>query len=489
MSILPYQVYQLKALIENPTVSYIFLRGAGGTGKTYAIARFLEHFGYGHHQYLFLGPTGKSISVAEDKGMHGQTIHSWFKILNSSSETEIDKHIRTSFMNDTQYLQLLKLKIADIKIVFIDEVSMVNNEILIHILTIMNNIKPNIKIIFAGDYNQLAAVITNKPEYANLSSSIEIMVKLITSRQMGVIDFITRYRSEDEYFNRFLHNMRQGRENYIAPLTISKFLRKTCNIYTGELDQELHHKLTYLTYTTKEVDRINKLLLEDLSGEVYTFNMIIEKDIYPINEIARRNDIIGDFQMDPVVEFKIGSKIIFRVNNPSGLYKNGDEGIIESVSGNKIFIKKLTHWGDTIIEVERHHYATSQSNLEDGFDLEIAQVPFSLGSARTYHKSQGDGFMFLHLDLNFFKMNNLYNETKWQVFYVGISRIIDPKNVWINESSIKILESQKMVFDSVNYNLLGLVFDTCNCNNGKKDKKSQKLLPPSMKLQDYISRI
>ena len=97
--------------------------------------------------------------------------------------------------------------------------------------------------------------------------------------------------------------------------------------------------------------------------------------------------------------------------------------------------------------------------------------------------------MFLHLDLNFFKMNNLYNETKWQVFYVGISRIIDPKNVWINESSIKILESQKMVFDSVNYNLLGLVFDTCNCNNGKKDKKSQKLLPPSMKLQDYISRI
>lgn len=50
---IPYQVFQIKALIENPSINYIFLRGAGGTAKTHTISKFLEFYEYKHHEYVF----------------------------------------------------------------------------------------------------------------------------------------------------------------------------------------------------------------------------------------------------------------------------------------------------------------------------------------------------------------------------------------------------------------------------------------------------
>lgn len=468
---IPYQIYHIKAHLENPNIKYIFLRGAGGTGKTYAIAKFLEHYGYKHHQYLFLGPTGKSISVAEDKGLYGQTIHRWFKLLTSSTANEIDAHIKATCFSEENYLMQLKLKLVDVELVFIDEISMVNNEVLAHMMAVLT-IKPSIKVIFAGDYDQLPSVITDDVKNANVETSLRLISKYITNREMAVVDFITRYRSEDEIFNSFLHNLRQGRKKYINPMFIAKFLRTHCNVYSGNLDEKLQHTLTFLAHETKDVDFINKLLLDDLPGNLYTYNMSIKKDIFPQNSQNERDKIIDSFQMDAIVNFKIGSKILFRVNDSDNLYKNGDEGIVENVIGDKIYVKKLSHWGDSIIEITPHTYKTSASDLADGFDIEITQLPFSLGTARTYHKSQGDGFLNLHLDFKFFKLNSLYNETKWQLFYVGLSRIIDPSKVWISEASIRILESQREVFAKINYDALGLVFDG-----------------PDMVQQNYIPRI
>ena len=88
------------------------------------------------------------------------------------------------------------------------------------------------------------------------------------------------------------------------------------------------------------------------------------------------------------------------------------------------------------------------------------QLPFSLGNAMTYHKAQGSGLLYLHLDFEFLNYGSISNEAKWQTLYVGLSRVIDPSKVYIHEKSIKILERQYRLFQQINYNKLNLIFDS-----------------------------
>lgn len=456
---IPYQVFQIKALIENPAINYIFLRGAGGTAKTHTISKFLEFYEYKHHEYVFLGPTGKSISVAEEKGMFGSTIHRWFGLLKSTNKKDIDQHIYTKFGSWDKYILYMKRKVSDIKLLVIDEISMVNNNILEHILVVLQTIKPELTIILAGDYAQLPPVIIDKyNKFKDLSSSIDIVRDLITYRYMGIVDFITRYRSSNENFNEWLHNFRQGK--FQNSFDIANYLRTNFNVYSGELPDELQQKITFLAYAKDAVRDINDLLLQKLPGRSFTSTARFETDIYPRHAAAERNSIIDTFQMDPSFKFKIGSKVLFRVNDPQGFFKNGDEGIVVDVKDKCVMVNKITASGEFLIEVKRHNYKTTPSEIDEGFDISLFQLPFSLGNAMTYHKAQGSGLLFLHLDLEFLNYNNISNEAKWQTLYVGLSRVIDPSKVYIHEKSIKILERQYRLFQQINYNKLNLIFDS-----------------------------
>ncbi len=457
---IPHQVFHIKALIENPAINYIFLRGAGGTGKTHAIAKFLEFFDYKHHEYVFLGPTGKSISVAEEKGMFGSTIHRWFGILKSTSKKDIDQHIVTRYGSWDNYILYMKNKIKDVELLIIDEISMVNNNILEHILVVLQEIKPDLKVIISGDYAQLPPVIIDKfNKFNDLTSSIGIVQDLITYRYMGIVDFITRYRSPNENFNEWLHNFRQGK--FQSSFDIANYMRTNFNVYSDELPTELQQKTTFLAYSKEVVREVNELLLQELpGGRSFTSTARFEKDIYPHNASAERNSIIDTFQMDPSFKFKIGSKVLFRVNDPQGFFKNGDEGIVVDVTDKCVLVNKITATGEFLIEVKKHNFKTTPAEIDEGFDISLFQLPFSLGNAMTYHKSQGSGLLFLHLDFEFLNYSSISNEAKWQTLYVGLSRVIDPSKVYIHEKSIKTLERQYRLFQQINYNKLNLIFDS-----------------------------
>jgi len=467
---IPHQVYEIQAINRNPNKKYGFLDGAGGVGKSHAIATFIKSFEL-DDQYVFLGPTGKSVSVAEEKGMNGSTLHRFFMIETNDTNDKIQKHLTLRFGTIEYYYAELKKKLIDIKILFIDEVSMINNHLLDFILTTMDIIAPNVMIWLAGDYHQLPPVIdATKVEYVSVGNSIDMVRSAIIKRQMGVVKFITRYRSDNETYNEFLHDLRQGQ--YLNSVDVANWIAHFFNVWDDNipLPKELLSKLTFLDQNADEVVRLNKKMLAELPGKVFKSTMKLLTDKYPKNCFRERNYIIDAFQLDNTLEFKIGSKILFRVNDQNGAYKNGDEGIVVDVKQKTVIIKKFSGDNEILLEISKHHYNSSLVDKANGYVIEAEQWPFSLGTARTIHKSQGDGFEWLHINLKFLSYSYLEDDFKWRLMYVVLSRVIDPSKVWIPKSSIEILKNNRNFLKKVGWHKFSLNFES-------NDMEYQEYLP------------
>lgn len=446
--ILSKQVKEIMKIINDNSVKFGFLRGAGGTGKTYAIAQTIQALGLNSSQYVFMGPTGKSVAVAEEKGLVGSTLHRFFKIQTNDSTEKLKRHINHKFRGIDGYYIEMRKELLGVKLVFIDEISMVNDQLLSHILeTLLECMSDDCKIFLSGDFNQLAPVVNDK----ELVTPIQIIENIIKLEETGLVDFNTRFRSDNEEFNKFLHDLRAGKLKKVNE--ISKSLRQFFNVYNqATYPKELEHSLTFLAHGNPKVKIINDALLDELEGDLMTHTRTIKIDEFPEGSKDIRDAILADFQMDDSVSFKVGSKVLFRVNNKDDQFKNGDEGIIEAIKERSVVVRKLRT--NTLIEVTKHLYKSTDLERQDGFIIEVEQWPFSLGNARTIHKSQGDGFEFLHLDFDFLSYSN--TETKWALLYVCLSRIIDPSKVWISDISIKNLECQYNMFKNINYKKLGL---------------------------------
>jgi ATP-dependent exoDNAse (exonuclease V) alpha subunit len=116
--------------------------GGGGCGKSFAIASWLKNSGLDSTEYVFVAPTGKAVSVAEEKGMHGRTIHSYFKLLNNDTHHNIDRHIISKWGSFDKYTVEMKKELFDKKVIIIDEISMVNNQMLNFILELIQQVAP-----------------------------------------------------------------------------------------------------------------------------------------------------------------------------------------------------------------------------------------------------------------------------------------------------------------------------------------------------------
>jgi len=439
------QTIELDNLIKNKA-RYIFLRGSGGTGKSYTIGKFVEMHGSRHQDYVFVGPTGKSVAIAEEKGIQGATIHSFFEIRTNNTKEDITKFILKKFKSKEKYLTTMKLKLYNIKYFFIDEISMVNYDLLFHILQVLIlKGRKDLTIVIAGDYHQLP------PISEDVTNSKKLILELVQDEAIEFIDFITRYRSSNENYNQFLFDLRAGKQRNVN--VICSYLENFFNIYRKRVPDEIKNKLTYLEYTNIKVQSINDEILANLPGKVHTFEYELITNKFPQEDPWRRNKIIDDMQMDNVLELKEGCKIIFRINSPEAQFKNGEEGIVQHIFSNSIQIKKMTN--NAIINVSKYLFSSSEIDLKDGFEIESKQYPFSLGHARTIHKSQGDGFNHVHFNFDFLNSGAL-NTFKWHLLYTCLSRVKEPSEVWISEKSLRILKSQWYLLQDIKFNDLSL---------------------------------
>lgn len=437
---------------------YIFLRGSGGTGKSTIIGKFIESKKINHTNYIFLGPTGKAIAVAEDKGLRGVILHRFFGIQTNDNTHDITEYLEQKYGTMQQYYTKIRKQLINIKYIFIDEISMINNELLEHMLvTLQECASKKAKVIISGDFHQLPPIIDNTiAEYRNVSSSIGVINDLINADVMTVIDFITRYRSEDENYNEFLHDTRLGIIQDAN--SVANYLAHYFNVYTDRkgIPSDIEKKLTFLEFVNAKVKYINDSMLEDLPGAEHRVQFKVDEYIFPHDKSYAADDIINSFQMDQDLVFKIGSKIVFRTNNHELGYKNGDEGLITAFSGTDISIDRF--FGKDVIKMKipRHEYSSSEKQKKAGYNITVKQFGFSLCSARTIHRAQGDEYQFMHLDFSFLENGMISNTMKWQLLYVAISRVTYPKGVWIHRNSIDLLKKQFRLFSEVDHNLLAL---------------------------------
>ena len=318
----------------------------------------------------------------------------------------------------------------------------------------------NLVVVMSGDYHQLPPIIDNtQTEYKNVSSSISLVSELIVADAMAVIDFITRYRSEDEAYNEFLHDTRMG---YIQNVdSVANYISHYFNVYSDRkpIPSDIEKKLTFLEFVNAKVKYINDTMLEELPGTEYKSTADLTEMVYPDGKSFGAEDIINGFQMDEELTFKIGSKVVFRTNNHDAGYKNGDEGTITTFNGTTVSIDRYLRNDVIKMIIPKHEYKSTEKQKKAGYNIVVKQFPFSLLHARTIHKSQGDEFQFMHLDFSFLENGLIRNEMKWQLLYVALSRVSFPKGVWVHKRSIELLKKQFRLFTEVNHDYLALNFD------------------------------
>lgn len=457
--VIPPQVQQLDDYTKK--YSYIFLRGPGGVGKTYTVGKFIESKKINHLNYVFLGPTGKAVAVAEDKGLRGIILHRFFGIQTNDNLNDINEYLEQKHGSIKKYRSKIRKQLIDIRYVFIDEISMVNNELLEHMLiTLQECGTKNLTVVLSGDYHQLPPIIdTTLIEYVNVGSSIEVVYDLITADAMAVVDFITRYRSEDENYNEFLHDTRLGIIQDVG--SVANYLAHYFNVYTDRsgIPSDIEKKLTFLEFVNAKVKYINDTMLEELPGVEHKSEFKIENMQFPDGKSFVADDIINGFQMDQELIFKIGSKVVFRTNNHEEGYKNGDEGLITAFNGSVVSIDRFSGADIIKMNIKKHEYTSTEKQKKLGYDVVVKQFPFSLIHSRTIHKAQGDEYQFLHLDFSFLENGMINNVMKWQLLYTAISRVSYPKGVWIHKRSIELLKKQYRLFTDVDHDYLSLNFD------------------------------
>lgn len=444
------------------------LNGGGGCGKSYAIAAWLENSGLDKTEYVFVAPTGKAVSVAEEKGMNGRTIHSYFKLLNNDTFNNIDRHISLKWGSVIKYTAEIQKELVGKKVIIIDEISMVNNQMLEFILELIMKVAPGAKIILAGDYHQLGAVIPNSKRENNpdIDESLDFVFDLIKSGDVDVIDFNTRYRSADETYNEWLHNLRHMTDPSLRDVEkLANSIQSFFNVHDANVPEDVENTLTYLCHTNARVKEINDHILGNVTGnktpQWVRAQMVVNDVPYSnLDDVKRRDmnayQILKEMQFVEEVPLVEGAKILFLTNQMEE-YRNGEEGTIQEIKGSTVKIMKHTPYGDFPIEIEKHKYESDLNDKEMGLDIKVTQWPFTLGYARSTHKAQGDGFLKMHLDFTEILDNKGMTSTdKWRLIYVQLSRVIDPKQVWISTHSLEKLRSNRRLLHNINFDRLSL---------------------------------
>ena len=165
--------------------------GAAGTGKTTVIPYIVNRLGLEPDEVLYVAYTGKAASVLMQKGFDASTIHSaFFKIVDTPVYVNGEILVKNGrVVKKPKFVERETIS-NRIKLIFIDEWSMVNEEFQRVIY------KFGIPVIAAGDKYQLKPIFGESP----FAKRIKFELKQITRQAegSGIIQLATLLRNGEE---------------------------------------------------------------------------------------------------------------------------------------------------------------------------------------------------------------------------------------------------------------------------------------------------
>lgn len=365
--------------IQN-TGTNLFLTGKAGTGKTTFLRRLKE---LSPKRMIVVAPTGVAAINAG-----GVTIHSFFQLpFGPYIPTEGDAPLaqNRSFTHKFSRDKINIIKSLDLLV--IDEISMVRADLLDAISDVLKRYRDRhkpfggVQLLLIGDLQQLAPVA--KEEEWNLLKAYYPSPYFFDSRALSessyqCIELTHVYRqSSDDDFLKLLNKIRDNRPD-------EETLRRLNERYLPDFVAKDAEGYITLTTHNYQAQQINARKLNELPGNIYTFNAEIADD-YPAYL----------YPTDEQLVLKNGAQVMFVKNDSSGdrQYYNGKIGKIVFINSEKIVVSdEFGH--DITVKKELWQnvkYTIDEANKEitETITGSFAQYPLKTAWAITIHKSQG----------------------------------------------------------------------------------------------------
>lgn len=407
-------------LTNNPT-GITFVHGKAGCGKTYLISKVAESC-----RCQILAPTNLAASLYKK----AQTLHSFFY--------HVFDNLDEGYQNPENLTQTKAAYIAPIlkerELLIIDEISMVRADTFEMINRIcqlaLNNNLPfgGIPTVVVGDLFQLPPIVTDDA------------IQTYLEKEYNGIYFFNSHVIQNEINNIHFFELsksyrQQNDAKYLAvldafriPLTPQRKVELLQVLNTRVLPDSLPKDAVYVASSNEEVKNVNTKKLEELPGSVTTIDAL-----YGIRTKGRTGDpitlkhsdlptdkdilpIIVPSAYDSQLSFKIGAKVVFCKSSKRYGYINGDFGTITGFDGKHFTIENERKRESVTCPNPMDKYKASQMNeyrYEMRYDenkhkivrdkpyvQKTTQFPLKLAYAFTIHKSQGQSYDKVVLDLN-----------------------------------------------------------------------------------------
>lgn len=353
------------------TGNNVFITGSAGTGKTYLLNKFTFYLKSRKIIPTIVAPTGIAASH-----LQGQTIHSFFSL---GIRDTVDDYYIDSLL-DKKYLQT---RFSKLKVLIIDEISMVSPEIFSSIDRILRAFKKNdnpfggVQTILSGDFFQLPPIskVVKEKRFAWQSPSWkELELKTCYLQE--------KFRQDDNVLISILDEIRSG-----------KVTSASYDLLNSRLEKKLDIDFTPTKLYTHniDVDRINNDELNKLDNPSHVFKYKSEGTQKNIEKIFKSSLVLEEMVLkkDAVVMFIKNNNELGYVNGTTGVVIDFDKEsglpIVKTYSGSVIRLK-LEDW--TI------------ENDKGTITAKVSQVPLKLAWAITIHKSQGMTLDSAEIDLS-----------------------------------------------------------------------------------------
>ncbi|MEA3433080.1 MAG: AAA family ATPase [Campylobacterota bacterium] len=348
----------------------VFITGSAGTGKTYLLNLYTQYLKERRVYPTIVAPTGIAASH-----LGGQTIHSFFAlgIRDSIDEGYVD------FLLDKKYL---KTRFSKLKLLIIDEVSMISPEIFSSMDLILRAFKGTdapfggVQVVISGDFFQLPPVskVPKEKRFAWQSPAWKAL-------DLHTCYLQEKFRQDDDRLIQVLDEIRSGEISASSEALLASRHEKELSIDTP----------TKLYTHNVDVDRINLSELDKLDGESKLFVYESKGSAKNIEKIFKSSLVLEELVL------KKGAVVIFIKNNQELGYVNGTTGTVLSFSPiDNMPIVRTTEGLKIKLEPEDW----SLENDSGKVTATVSQVPLRLAWAITIHKSQGMTLDAAEIDLS-----------------------------------------------------------------------------------------
>jgi len=373
----------------------MFITGKAGSGKT----TLLEYFRINSlKNFVILASTGISAIKAK-----GKTIHSFFLFPPRILINEKIKRLPSKI-------------ISKVDTILIDECSMIRSDILDGI---DQSLKLNrrsedsfggVQLILLGDLYQLPPVVRNNEEeiFNNFYPNGHFFynANCFENSHIKTYELNKVYRQKDHVFLDLLNKIRLAKISQDDLFVINKRVIND--------NSEIPSETIILSPTNRKVDSINNLNLDSIISDSFYY----------------KSSQTGDFKEKPadeLLELKVGAQVMMVKNDLKypKRWVNGSIGKVEYLDENSIHLKiKNKVYNIPKDNWERFNYSIKDGEVKHEVVATYTQYPIKLAWAVTIHKSQGQTYENVIIDLD----NGTFAQGQT---YVALSRATTLEGIYL----------------------------------------------------------